>query len=58
MKVNPVLGLAVELSIKKSCHSTELEASKNVGHLGLQMHNQRLEEGYRGTPALGEGGAL
>lgn len=55
MKLTTVLDLAVELAGKKICHSTELEASKNAGHLGLQMHNQRLEDGSKETPTLGEG---
>lgn len=45
-EVTTVLDLAVELSSQKSCHSTELEASKKVEHLELQMHGQG---GWRNT---------
>lgn len=39
-EVTTVLDLAVELSSQKNCHSTELEASKKVEHLELQMHDR------------------
>ena len=45
-EVTTVLDLAVELSSQNSCHSTELEASKKVEHLELQMHDQG---GWRNT---------
>lgn len=43
----------IPLNFKKSCHSIELKASKNVEHLRLQTHHQRLENLGRDNPCAG-----